>query len=177
LDSVPQWAETWQQLADAVEAELQLATEQFGSKTCPCIVPAFLPLDVLKADSYESYAYQFRGAQIIVFNYLFSENKTHLAEARGAVAQLLSMAPKGCIFVIIDRLENYPAFKDEVVGIFTDLFKKEISVRTFNGTLDRDEQASAMGDLFNKVLGNPRIKFFTDIYRDPTVFWFTVTKD
>ncbi len=177
LDAVPQWAETWQQLADAVEEELQRATDATGSKTCPAIVPAFLPLDVLKAESYASYAYQFNGSQVVIFNYLFSENKKRLADAKGAVAKLYAMAPKGCVFVVIDRLENDPGFKDGVVAIFKDVFQKDFSVHTFNGTLDRDEQTSAMGDLFKSMLGNPRIKFFTDGYRSPTVFWFTAVKE
>lgn len=177
LDSVPQWAETWQQLADAVEAELQQATQESGSKTCPSIVPAFLPLDVLRAESYNSYAYQFGSSQVIIFNYLFSENKTRLTEAKAAVTRLHAMAPKGCVFVVIDRLENNPTFKDDVVAIFKEIFKKDVSVHTFNGTLDHDEQTSAMGELFNKTLGFPRVKFFTEINRAPTVFWFTAVKE
>lgn len=177
LDNVPQWAETWQQLADAVELELQLATEEAGSKTCPSIVPAFLPLDVLKAESYKSYAYQFSAAQVIVFNYLFSENKTRLAEAKGAVERLHAMAPKGCVFVVIDRLENNRTFSDGVVALFQDLFTKEISVHQFGGTLDGDEQTKDMGELFYTTLGHPRVKFFTDMYRSPTVFWFTAVKE
>jgi|LSQX01.2.fsa_nt_gb hypothetical protein len=178
LDSVPQWAETWQQLADAVEAELQRVTEEDEDiTTYPTIAPAFLPLDVLDANSYKSYAYQFSGAQVIAFNYLFSENKARLADAKDAVAQLSAMAPKGCIFVVIDRLENNRCFQAEVVRIFRDVFGREIPVHTFNGTLDGDEQTRDMGELFNTMLGNPRVKFFTDIYRAPTVFWFTVVKE
>lgn len=178
LDSVPQWAETWQQLADAVEAELQGAMEEDEDiTTCPTIAPAFLPLDVLDGNSYRSYAYQFRGAQVVVFNYLFSENKARLADARGAVEQLFAMAPQGSIFVVIDRLENNPCFQEEVVRMFTEIFSKEFSFHTFNGRLDNDEQTSDMGALLNSMLGTPRIKFFTDIYRAPTVLWFTVVKD
>lgn len=129
LDSVPQWAETWQQLADAVEAELQRATEESSSKTCPSIVPAFLPLDVLRAESYNSYAYQFGGSQVMIFNYLFSESKTRLTEGKAAVNRLHAMAPKGCVFVVIDRLENNPKFKDDVVAIFRGVFKKNVSVQ------------------------------------------------
>lgn len=134
-------------------------------------------MDVLKAESYTSYAYQFSGFQIVIFNCLFSENKTRLTEAKCAVARLHALAPKGCVFLVIDRLENNPAFKDGVVAFCNEIFKKEVSVHTLNGTLDRDEQTSAMGELFNSMLGNPRVKFFTDGYRSPTVFWFTAVKE
>jgi hypothetical protein len=177
LDNVPQWAESWQQIADAVEEELQSATNEHESKICPSIVPAFLPLDVLKADSYKSYSYQFGNSQVIIFNYLFSESKTRLADAKGAVARLLEIAPKGCVFVVIDRLENNPKFKDDVVTIFKDVFKKVVTVHNIGATLDSDEQTSDMGKLFNQMLGCPRVKFFTDLYRSPTVFWFTMVKE
>jgi hypothetical protein len=178
LDSVPQWAETWQQLADAVESELEHVIEEDDETTiCPTIAPTFLPLDVLDANSYKSYAYQFGGAQIIAFNYLFSESKARLADAKGAVAQLFRMAPTGCVFVVIDRLENDPTFQQKVKDIFEEVSGKEIRVHAFNGRLDNDEQTSDMGELLNAMLGTPRVKFFTDFYRSPTVFWFTVVKD
>jgi hypothetical protein len=177
LDNIPQWAETWQQLADAVEEELQRATSEDNTATCPSIVPAFLPLDVLKAESYTSYSYQFSTSQVIVFNYLFSENKSRLTEALGAVASLRAMAPKGCEFVVIDRLEGNRTFSDSVIALFQDVFNnKEISTHHFGGTLDADEQTKDMGELFHNTLGFPRVKFFT-MYRSPTVFWFTVAKE
>ncbi len=177
LDSIPQWAETWQQLADAVEIELQSAGDGSETITCPTIVPAFLPFDVLTPDSYKSYAYQFRNANIIIFNYLFSENKTRLTAARGAVAQLYEMAPKGCVFVVIDRLENDVTFRDQVVAMFKDVFHKDSNTHTIGSYLDRDEQTSDMGEMFKQMLGTPRAKFFTDLFRYPTVFWFTVVKE
>jgi hypothetical protein len=176
LDSVPQWAETWQQLADAVEDELQRATKDV-SAACPSIAPAFLPLDVLKAESYRSYAYQFSNSHVIVFNYLFSENKTRLEDAKGAVARLYEMAPKGCVLVVIDRLERGTTFQSDVVGIFTNLLKKDFKVHEFSGSLDSDEQTKNMGELLYNTLGNPRVKFFTDIFRYPTVFWLVVVKE
>jgi hypothetical protein len=177
LDAVPQWAETWQQLADAVEAELQRTAEENGATSSPVIAPVFLPLDVLDAESYRSYAYQFSGTQAMIFNYLFSERKTRLADAESAVAALHSMAPPGCIFVVIDRLEHDNAFSNSVRDMFQKRFSKPIQLHTFGGCLDSDEQSVDMGKLLNKALGNPRVKFFTDLYRSPTVFWFASVKE
>jgi hypothetical protein len=177
MDVVPQWAETWQQLAEAVEDELQSGLQGDDSAVCPAIANSFLPLDALKAESFNSFGFQFSGSQVIIFNYLFSENKTRLAEAKAAVASLYAKVPKGCVFVVIDRLENNRTFSDGVVSLFQELFAKQIAVHQFGRTLDGDEQTTDMGELFYKTLGNPRVKFFTDMYRNPTVFWFTAVKE
>jgi hypothetical protein len=176
LDAVPQWAETWQQLADASEEELEKAADGDQESFTPTISPAFLDFDVLKPDSYKDYAYQFRTTQIIVFNYIFSENKTRLAEARAAVQHLYDVAPSGCVFAVIDRLERSTSFQNDVVVLFRDVFGSNPAVRTYNGTMAFDEQTSDMGDMLYKVLGYPRVKFFTQIKRHPTVFWFTCVK-
>lgn len=177
LDVIPQWAETWQQLADAVEHELQNAAKANEIETCPVIVPAFIPFDVLKAESYVSYPYQFGLTKILIFNYLFSENKTRLKDINDAIKQLISMVPRGCVIVVIDRLENNSTFQQDVVALLQKSFNKPITCHGFRGTLDGDEQSADMGELFNEILGNPRVKFFTDLYRNPTVFWFTVIKE
>ena len=177
LDAVPQWAETWQQLADAVEVELQRTAHDVEAESSPVIVPAFLPLDVLNADSYTSYAYQFSGTQVMIFNYLFSETKTRLADAEAAVAKLHEMAPAGCVFVVIDRLENDGAFNETVLQMFQKRSSKAIQMHEHGGWLDSDEQSKDMGEQLYKSLGYPRAKFFTDIYRAPTVFWFTAVKE
>lgn len=175
LDNVPHWAETWQQLAEAVEAEIRASLA--GEKVeAPTIAPTFLPMDVLDPASYKQYAFQFSKADIVVFNYLFSENKTRLDEARDSVKHLASACPRGCVFVVIDRLEHSPTFSDQVRELFETTFETKATVHTFKGTLDGDEQTSNLGKMLTEVLGNPRVKFFTDVYRDPTVFWFTIVR-
>ena len=55
VDSVPQWAETWQQLADAAEDELRKSTE--GTEhACLAIAPVFLPMDVTDPGAFKNYA-------------------------------------------------------------------------------------------------------------------------
>lgn len=103
LDSVHQWNETWQQLADEVEKKLLAAVE--SKSDSPSIAPAFLTLDVVDEESYRSLSLQFGKTEFVVFNYLFSENKTSLDEAAAAIARLAKSASPGCVFVVIDRLE------------------------------------------------------------------------
>lgn len=175
LDNVPHWAETWQQLAEAVEDTLRSALAGERGQP-PTIAPTFLPMDVLNGASYRGYAYQFGRADIVIFNYLFSENKTRLDEAQEAVNHLARACPAGCVIVVLDRLERNPAFSDGVRQLFENALGVQITARTFDGTLDGDEQTSDMGDTLIAALGNPRVKFFTDANRDPTVFWFTVVR-
>ena len=175
LDNIPHWAETWQQLAEAVEAEIRAALTGEDAEA-PTIAPTFLPMDVLDPASYQQYAFQFSKADVIVFNYLFSENKTRLVDALDSVRHLARTCPPGCVFVVIDRLEHSPTFSDQVRGLFQTAFGVDATVHTFKGTIDRDEQTTGMGEMLTAVLGNPRVKFFTDGYRDPTVFWFTVVR-
>jgi hypothetical protein len=171
LDNVPQWAETWDQLAEAIDEELGNALSERG-EVSPTIVNSFLQLDVLDEASYKDYLHKFRRTDIVVFNYLFSENKTQLKEATKALRHLLKVTPAGCIFVVIDRLEHDETFLKSVVKAFVDAGFAEPKIHTLEGILDGDEQTVDMGELFSTVLKSPRVKFYTDIYRDPTVFWF-----
>lgn len=175
LDKVPYWAETWQQIAQAVEDELRSSISGVRVEP-PTIAQSFLPLDVLKPAEYRNYAFQFRKADVVVFNYRFSENKTRLKTAAKAVEHLANTAPCGCVFVVIDRLEHNLKFTNDVVWLFTDAFISDIEVNEYDGTLDHDEQTSNMGEMLTAALGHPRVKFFTEGRRLPTVFWFAVAK-
>ena len=175
LDNVPHWAETWQHLADVIEVRLtsSLANEEIQ---VPAIAPSFLPLDVFDEGSYGSYTYQFGQTHVVVFNYLFSENKNRLKEARLAIERIAKLTPPGCAFVVIDRLEGTGSFKGDIIALFESIFGKTIEVGTYDGTLGPDEEKSDMGEDLTQALGNPRIKFFTDYLRKPTVFWLVAKK-
>ena len=175
LDSVNEWADTWRMLADACEEELH---ELAGGKAdAPVIAAAFLAMDVLNARSYVNYRYELRRADIIVLNYLFSENKHRLANAADAIRRLWDLVPRGCVFVVIDRLERQGSFVNDVAQLFVSAGAGEPEVHRIGDYLDLDEQTDDMGKLLMGVLGSPRVKFFTDGYRDPTVFWFDAVKE
>lgn len=175
LDKVPHWAETWRPLSNAVEEELRTSLGGHGVEP-PTIFPMFLPMDVLDPASYRGYAFQFGKADVVVFNYLFSENKGRLGQARSAVEYLAQATPTGCVFVVIDRLEADQRFKNDVFELFEAVFGNGIPVRTHDGTLDQDEQTSDMGEMLTEMLLRPRVSFHTDLLRKPTVFWFTIVR-
>lgn len=175
LDRVPEWAETWKQLADATEDELRtvLADDKVEP---PTVAPMFLPLEVLDAKSYASFAYQFSDADVVVFNYLFSENKARLAKAQAVLTHLKKVTPPGCVFVVIDRHEANGKFTEQVCALFKGAGFVPSKVAKISGTVDRDEQTDDMGEILTECLGRPRVKFFTAVNRDATVFWFTAVR-
>ena len=176
LDNVSHWAETWEHLVDVIEASPHPSHASNGLQS-PVFAPSFIQLDVLKPESYQKYMYKFRKADIVVCNYLFSENKTRLDDARLAIASLAELTPPGCTFVVIDRLEGKPQFQNAVVDLFESVFGDEITMSTYGGTLDQDEQVKDMGQELRGTLGSPRVKFFQGLFkRVPTVFWFVVNR-
>ena len=171
IDSVTAWADTWTQLADATEDELRA----WFSGELPTVAPMFLQYDALDTSICRTHAVQLSKCDVVVFNYFFSENKTRLDLADEAVTKLVETTRPDCVYVVIDRLEHGGQFTRNVVNIFETAFRSRIDHSTFTGTLDPDEQTSRMGDMLNDNLSrNPRVKFFTYVNRDPTVFWFVV---
>jgi hypothetical protein len=175
LDNFPQWNETWHQLAEKIETSLDTALAAKG-KESPIIADSFIPFDVLDESSYKDYLHRFSKIDIVVFNYLFSENKSRLDEAVAAVKHLAKLTPARCVFVVIDRFEYNGEFSEGVSKVFIKAGFAKPKIHKIEGSLESDEQAADMGKLFNTLLGSPRVKFYTDYFRDPAVFWFEVIK-
>lgn len=100
LDSVPQWAETWGYLSDVVQ-------EIFKNElnTSPVIHRTFQPMDVTDPTNYTDYPSMFRRLNLVVYNYLLSENQVRLENFSAALVDTVRRVPSGCIFAFIDRLE------------------------------------------------------------------------
>ncbi|HYD16065.1 MAG TPA: hypothetical protein VEA77_06660 [Hyphomicrobium sp.] len=172
LDIIPHWAETWKMMAREVEATLERRLRNTGNRV-PAIAPMFHPLDVVDPDSYDDYDFLFDDADIVVFNYIFSENKTQLDSARRAVRHIWRKVPKGCVFVVIDRLEQNTTFQSDVENLIKAATGGVVpTIKTIGDTID---EAADMGSLTRTLL-NPRMKFFTPTYRNPTVFWCAFEK-
>ena len=171
LDLIPSWAETWQDLEDAVDAQFQASLTGLAA---PVVSPKFLPFDALKRDSYKDYAFMFKRADVVVFNYLFSENKNQLEAANEALEYIVGHTNPNCRFVVIDRLEQNSTFKDDVVQLFTGVFQLDIITNEIGGVLDHDEQTSDLGETLIQALGYPRLTFRIGSMNLPTVFWFVV---
>lgn len=172
LDTIPHWAETWKRLAKAVEQEFQA---NFANDKVPTFDTTFLHLDVLGQASYESHDFLFRDADVIVFNYLFSENKGKLDEISDALEYLAEITSEDCAVVVIDRLEGDRQFNTKLVRLFESAFEVTIEHKTLSGRMDDDEQASEMGELQSAFGRTPRIRFYND-YGNPTVSWFVVKR-
>ena len=172
LDNVHPWAETWKELANSVERKLhgELGTSK------PIVASSFLPFDVLDATSYSDYTSMFKSVDILICNYLFSENKPNLDKAGQAVERLVHMTNPDCVFAVIDRLESRTSFKNDVVNLFQSAFKSTIEDDTLIGVMDGDEQKDVLGQDLLEVLGSPRVDFQRRT-NGPTVFWFTVMRD
>ena len=117
----------------------------------------------------------FKEVDVVVCNYLFSENKNKLGDAAQAIARLSQLVRNGCTFVVIDRLETNPNFVKSVAGVFEPVFG-QVDVNRVAGLMDLDEDKSVFGNELLERLGNPRIQFRTPFGGQPTVFWFAVQK-
>ena len=117
----------------------------------------------------------FKSVDILICNYLFSENKANLDIASQAVKRLINMTNPACVFAVIDRLESDTSFKNDVVNLFQSAFKSPIKDATLIGFMDGDEQKDVLGQDLLEVLGSPRVDF-QGRTNGPTVFWFTVMR-
>lgn len=171
LDGVPQWSESWMMLAKEAEAELAQLAQRVGCPPPP-IAPMFLPMDVMNAASYQNYGFAFGAVDIIVMNYLLSENKTRLAAFHPALQFMVSRATAGTLLVFIDRKEYAPGttFLPNIRWLTQNSGLEVIEEIEFGKTLDRDEQASDLDDYLDKFKRLPRVKFWDSWQRRPTAF-------
>ena len=175
IDSVMHWSETWTQLSEATEDELRSILAEDDVE--PTAIPAkFLPFDIFDQSQYQALAGQFKPANLIVFNYIFSENKTRLDEARQAMEELAKLTSDDCLFVVIDRLEGNRQFNDEVAEMFGSVFGKSITYHPIGGSLDTSEDKAELGELLLEKLKWPRLTYRTGLAGQDSVFWFEVKR-
>ena len=171
IDNIHEWTETWHLMADAVEADFQSGMK---GPVIPIIAPTFLHFDVLDHDSYKNYSSYFRRADIIVLNYLLSENKTRLDDTvRNTLNYLSASISDDCTILVIDRLENDGRFQRDVTDVLQSVFGDGVVTHPMAGRLDRDEDMKVLKGLLGfKLERTPRENFRTPLMRNPTVFWF-----
>ena len=176
IDNVYAWADTWTQLAEATEEDLRSSLNRNGMEL-PTVAHMFLPYDAFDSSSYRLHSVQFRELDVVVFNYLFSENKTKLGRAQEAISELARVTGPKCVFVVIDRLESNTSFTNDVVGIFDSATGMKIDYSTFGGKIDADEQTSELGPMLKAAIKrNPRLPFYNFGSGTSTVFWFVVER-
>jgi hypothetical protein len=177
LDRFPQWGESWTQLAEQTE-QMLIARSSETNANIPPISPQFYPMDITKADSYLSYAWLFDKADLIVFNYVISENLSKLDELAGALTVIGTKANAGASFVFIDRKEYSGRINNWLVKVLPDTgFAIEDGPAFEDGCLSREDQVDRDLGEYPRLIGQrPRCKFFTDGYREPTAFFIGARK-
>ena len=180
LDAVPQWFETWNLLAR--EAETYLAARAAALGVSPPVVnPRFVPLDAMDASSFSPYASAFDEVDIVVVNYLLSENKTRLADFHKALMAMVQRSRSTTVFLFLDRQEQKDdgKFQKEVLWVVQNSGLNYLANLTWNRAIDRDERAANLGAYLSKFPRHPRVKFFVetqDRTRLPTAFAIVAQK-
>jgi hypothetical protein len=113
IDNVPEWGESWELLAEACQ---ELMSQHLGH--CPIIHRGFYPLNATDPSSYNPYAWLLEKVDVIVFNYLLSENQVRLPEFEGALSIIKKRTKDETLFVVIDRLERNTTFRQKVIDVF-----------------------------------------------------------
>jgi hypothetical protein len=169
LDRVPEWGESWEFLADASQ---NLLKNSLGK--CPVIQRGFYPMDAVNPQSYTDYAWLFERVDIIIFNYLISENKVRLNEFEQTLSLMTQKVKEGCIFVVIDRLERQTSFREDMTELFKRSDLETLDELKISGVMDDNE--SALGDYPERFNWRPRRWFRTRQAHHPTVFALVAKK-
>ena len=167
LDSVPQWGESWNHLADAIQGQ-----KQQGLSVIPNINRGFFPMDVTQPTSYQTYAWLFHDVNLFIYNYLLSENQVRLADFGNALNEMVARSRNGTFFVFVDRIEYAPGCHfgsqnaEDLVQLcgLTMLNKMDFADCVTDGE-------SAFGDYINRFAPRrPRRWYRTRQNRNPTAF-------
>ena len=177
IDVVPEWGETWNQLAKQAEGAFCAGLEEaqkLGAPAmeAPVIVPAFYSVDATAASSFKKFGWLMSDVDVFVLNYFISENLDRLDDLALALEALVAKAAKNAVFMFIDRKEHTDRITKWLGEVLPRIgFKLLDDPKPIGGALDGDEQTTSLGD-FVKLVGRvPRVKFFTNmIWRSPTAF-------
>lgn len=175
LDQVPQWGETWNEISRACEIAFSS-----NANVPPTISKAFYPMNVVEESSYKNYGWLFQNVDMMVFNYLLSENQVSLQPFRSALDEMVQRTEAGCYFIVIDRLEYNSSFREEVQGIFDSsglAIRNNIEIGTQPADLTVSDDNSALQCYSTRFKSNPRRWFSTpQPHRNPTVFALVAQK-
>lgn len=170
LDGVQHWSETWRALAKAAEKRLA------GHGRTVALSREFQTMDVTDPNEFDNYAELFGEQDILVFNYLLSENKVRFTEFNATLAKLLSLAKPGARFVFIDRIEysGGSTFADDVESMVRASGLAGVERTNHNGCMaESDDELASYIPRFGR---RPRRWFRTVQSRWPTAFSVVGTK-
>lgn len=175
IDLVPEWGETWTQLAREVETSFATGLDDLPP---PVIVDKFYPFDATKEAKYKSFGWLLSEVDLFVFNYIISENLDNLDHLAEALRILAGRARDDAAFVFIDRKEYSDRINKWLVQVLpTAGFELVGDLVAEGGCLDRDEQVDADLHDYPALIGQgPRVKFFTPGNRNPTAFFLAARR-
>lgn len=154
VDRVASWKTAISLVVKVVERSLEAASERYRQEV-PNLSWSLVELDILAAKSKGLFNDIFHRADIVVLNYILSENKRAFEMLPAMAQQLKSSVPHGCIVVVIDRHEQDGMLTDAIREAFEDAFGSFVGAGFGYSTIG--EQAIEMGDELLKALGMPRL--------------------
>jgi|GEM_PF-1342624 len=179
FDLVPQWGESWGQLANQAESILKEEGKS-GSFDAPLIAHNFYPLDITKKKSYSDFAWLLKTMDLVIFNYVISENLESLDDIAAALKLIAKKSDDDAALVFVDRKEYSNRINDWLLTVLPSAgFMLTESPIFEKGTLDSEDQVDKhLGDYPKKIGQTPRTKFWrqTPQGRIPTAFYLAAQK-
>jgi hypothetical protein len=170
LDRVQTWSETWRALARAAEAALKNEGQNVT------LSREFQVMDISDPAAFEPYGALFGEQDVIIFNYILSENKVRLDVFKQTLSRLIAMAKPGTVFVFIDRIEySGSKFVPETEAMIAASGLAEIERQNWGGAMsDSESELAEYIARFGKR--RPRRWFRTFIGHRPTAFSIVAVK-
>ncbi len=171
IDRVPAWANCLTVIRRIVARHLKAVANTHSQKP-PKISESFLALDVFDEASWSSFNAAFDGADIVVLNYVLSENKVKLEGLARMVKKLRKAIPSGCLVLVIDRAEGDGLLTEAIQSSFDGEFGANLGAMFGYGTIG--ESADEMGAELKEALGTPRLVLSRE--GRPNTFWMVWMK-
>lgn len=173
LDLEKHWGDTWSHLAELAEAHLEdvLGDDEDDELEAPALSSQFHEVDVTRREDYKNYAYLFTKVDLVVCNYLVSENQERLEEFAEALGHIVAESPRGAMFVVIDRWERKEStFRTDVEEMFEDCGLSDVHVSEFGPPWVIEDEESDLGPYPKRFNRRPRRWFKPYGVRKATVF-------
>lgn len=171
VDRVAAWTKVLRPVAKSVKQHFKGVAKEYEQKV-PKISSSFLAMNILEKASFNSFGAVFDAADIVVFNYVLSENKDQLGAVARMVRKLKKAIPPDCLVLVIDRAEGDGALTETIQGAFDEAFGSNVGAAFSYGTIN--EQSVEMGEELLNALGNPRLVLSRE--GRPNAFWMVWAK-
>ncbi len=165
LDRVAEWVDSWQGMSRQIDTRF---INNFGNNrsTWPIVSNGnFLPIDFTNLSNYANLGNVF-GQNLYIISYVISEIFSDFSDFENLLKHILDTAPQNAKFLFIDRKGN--RWKNEIVKIVNNLGLSLSKFKDTQGSMDRDEQKTDLGQIYTDVRRDPRVTW--------DAFWVVATK-